>query len=332
MTTIDITPPPSQAETIPVIDFGPARMFERADPAGLRSVAAQIADAARTVGFFYLVGHGIPTALTERTFAFAQQFFALPQSAKDAVHISRSTCRRGYENLGDQTLDLGAHPDRKESYYCGIHYDPAHPFVAAGYDSYGPNLWPSDLPGFEQTMLEYIGQHTALCERLMQVIAISLDLDAHHFDDTFHDPLTTLRLLRYPPHPADADDLTFGAGAHTDWGSITTLAQDDIGGLQVLGPDGRWLSAPPIAGSLVVNLGDLMPRWTNGRFRSNSHRVINLNSAGRDRYSIPFFYAPRYDASVQPLPTCATTEEIARHVPFTVGEHIAEMVRLTYNT
>ena len=176
----------------------------------------------------------------------------------------------------------------------------------------------------------YIAALRALAQRLMQLMALSLDLPESYFDHTHDNPMITLRLPRYPPHPEGADALTFGAGAHTDWGAITLLAQDAHGGLEVCLPDGSWVAAPPHPGAFVVNLGDMIPRWTNGRYHSNPHRVRNVHSGGAPRHSIPFFYTPDYEAQVVPVPTCVPAGESPRFAPRTVGDHLQAMYRKTY--
>ena len=170
----------------------------------------------------------------------------------------------------------------------------------------------------------------ALAQRIMQLMALSLGLDESCFDNTFGNPGMTLRMVRYPPHPADADEQTFGAGAHTDWGAVTILAQDMLGGLEVKMPDGSWAPPTPIAGSFVVNLGDMIPRWTNGRYRSNPHRVRNLHGNGEPRFSLPFFYSPDYEARVEPLAVCVEPGTQPRYTPCTVGEHLHQMYRQSY--
>jgi len=312
---------------IPIIDFSGA--FSP-DGGSRQRVAAELARAASTVGFFYMAGHGVPAEVVDRQFELARRLFALPEAEKQAMSLRRSKCRRGYEAIGDQTLDLASLPDQKESYYCGFDYPPDHPFVVAGYDSYGSSFWPSSIPEFRDHTLAYMTLHRGLCETVMRTLALGLELNEDYFDATFVDPQITLRLLRYPPHPPAASGKLFGAGAHTDWGSVTTLAQDGLSGLEVLGPDGEWIAAPPIDGTFVVNLGDMIPRWTNGRYKSNLHRVINRNPHGRDRYSIPFFYAPRCTAWIEPVPTCIAADRPLAYTACTAGEHMAEMVRLTY--
>jgi isopenicillin N synthase-like dioxygenase len=293
-------------------------------------VAQRIREACMAHGFFYVTDHGVPIGLLADQFAAAARFFALPEATKRAIDLRHSSAHRGWEALGAQTLDAEAQPDRKESFYCGRHYGPDHPYVQQKLSNYGPNQWPPGLPGFQAQMEAYIEAVTALAERLMRDLARSLGLAPDYFDATMTEPMLTLRLCRYPPQPQDAGPDVFGAGAHTDWGAITILAQDSLGGLEVQAADGSWLPATPIPGSFIVNLGDMIPRWTNGLYRSNLHRVINANASGRDRYSIPFFYSPNYFARIEAVPGTVPPGEAPRFAPCTAGEHLAEMYRKTY--
>ncbi len=293
-------------------------------------VATELRAAGTASGFFYVIQHGVSEALLRDQFHLTQQLFDLPQAQKDAISLHNSPAMRGYESLGAQTLDAAARPDLKESFYCGLEHGPSHPYVRKGYQSYGANQWPAQLPHMATQCAAYIAAMQGLAQRLMQLMALSLDLPEDHFDHTHDNPMITLRLLRYPPHPAGADEHTFGAGAHTDWGAITLLAQDQHGGLEVCMPDGSWVAATPLQGALVVNLGDMIPRWTNGRYHSNPHRVRNVHSGGAPRHSIPFFYSPDYEARVEPVATCVPAGEAPRFAPCTVGEHLREMYQKTY--
>ena len=317
----------SRHDHIPVIDLTDALL-----PGASRSttVAAALHEAATGSGFFYLRNHGVPQSLVDAQFALAKRFFDLPLAQKQAIDLRRSPNMRGYESLGAQTLDAAARPDLKESFYCGLAYADDHPYVRRGHHSYGRNQWPAALPGMAAQSTAYIGAMQALALRLMQLMALSLDLPEGFFDHTHDNPMLTLRMLRYPPHPADADERTFGAGAHTDWGAITILAQDSHGGLEVQMPDGRWVAATPMEGCLVVNLGDMIPRWTNGRYHSNPHRVRNVASGGAARHSIPFFYNPDYEARVEPVASCVPAGTRPLFAPCTVGEHLREMYARTY--
>ncbi len=313
--------------SIPVIDLRGAEA-----PGGPRSaeVAAQLRAACTTSGFFYLTGHGVPDEQVRAQFELTQQLFDLPLARREALSVRHSPTMHGFETLGEQTLDADARPDVKESFYCGMQYDDDHPYVLAGYQTYGHNQWPSELPQAPEQCEAYIRTMLALCRRLMQLMAVSLGLDEHYFDGIDPNPMVTLRMVRYPAHPADADERTFGAGAHTDWGAITILAQDELGGLEVQMPDGQWVPATPLAGSFVINLGDMIPRWTNDLYRSNPHRVRNLHSGGKPRYSIPFFYDPDYLTRIEPLPGTVPEGTQPRHAPCTAGEHLRDMYLKTY--
>ncbi len=316
---------------IPIISLS-----EALAPGGARvaAVAQAMGQASRSSGFFYVVDHGVPADLVARQFATARAFFDLPLQAKQALSFKQSRALRGYEAMGEQTLDAAARPDLKESFYCGLEYADDHPYVMRGLQSYGRNQWPADgpvgVPGMAAQSTAYTVAVQALCVRLMQLLAVSLGLPESYFDHTHANPMITLRMVRYPAHPPDADAQTFGAGAHTDWGAVTALAQDTHGGLEVCMPDGRWVGAPPVAGSFVINLGDMIPRWTNDLYRSNLHRVRNVYSGGAPRYSLPFFYSPDHDAPVSPVPTCVSAERPARYAPCSAGEHLSQMYRKTY--
>ena len=204
-----------------------------------------------------------------------------------------------------------------------------HPYAMRRGRCFGHNQWPSDLPGFREQMLAYQSAVRGLATRLLGLIALSLGLPVTHFEAYYDMPNTQLGVLRYPPHPENAIDNQLGAGAHTDWGAITVLAQDELGGLEVRNVEGDWIRATPVEGTFVINLGDLMQRWTNGIYRSNMHRVKN-NSAGRDRHSIPYFCSPRPDALIECLPTCTDRDHPPLYAACTVSGHVSEMFRRSY--
>jgi len=314
--------PPRVVRDIPVIDLGPAA---RAPDA----VAAAIGRACRETGFFLVANHGVPASLIASQFEWSRRFFDLPLAERAALHMRNSPTRAGYEPVGGQTLDSDTPPDLKESFYVNQDLPDSHAFVLAGIRGYGGNQWPA-LPGFRQQMLDYYAAVDALAARIMGLLALSLELNADYFAPAFGCPSATLRLIKYPPHPGDARDNQLGAGAHTDWGAVTVLAQDDIGGLEVENAAGEWISAPPVPGTFVINLGDMFTRWTNGIYRSNMHRVINNKASGRDRYSVPFFYSPDHTARIECLPTCTDADHPPLYAPCTAGEHLDEMFRRSY--
>jgi isopenicillin N synthase-like dioxygenase len=324
--------PPKPATSIPVIDL--ADSFS-ADPAARQRVAAQIHRACRENGFFYIANHRVPQTLIDDQFAWTNQFFDLAIHDKLAIHMQKSPSTAGYEPIGGQVLDSqdnkakAAPPDLKESFYCGMELPDSDPHAQRRWRSFGHNQWPAPLPRFREQMLAYQAAMRALGDRVLSLMALSLDLSENWFGPFFDWPVTTLRLIKYPPQDPLAGFNQIGAGAHTDWGGITLLAQDDSGGLEVRNVAGDWIEARPIAGTFVVNLGDLMARWTNGVYNSNMHRVKN-NKPGHDRYSVPFFYGPRPDAVIEPIPTCVTAEYPLRFETCTAAEHTNEMFRRSY--
>lgn len=316
---------PSPARSIPVIDL-------KADEA---AVAREIHKACRTIGFFTVKNHGVDPALMASAFRAAEEFFALPFEEKMALDMKRSPANAGYEPLGAQKLDSqdpdapAAPADLKEAFYCGHELPDDHPLAMLNMRGYGHNQWPASQPFMRETLVAYYAAMSELGTRLLKHIARSLELDAEFFAPFFDPPSATLRLIKYPPHPENADENQLGAGAHTDWGGITLLAQDSSGGLEVRNLAGEWIDAPPVPGTFVINLGDLMARWTNDVYSSNMHRVKN-NRSGGTRYSIPFFLSPHPDAEVAAIPSCVTAERPPKYPPCTAAEHMAEMFRRSY--
>ncbi len=316
------------AASLPIIDIGGLWSKE---PSGRHAVAAQLRDACLDKGFFYIRNHGISDRLVQAAFAETERFFALPVAEKTALDKAHSIANRGYEPLQGQTLEPGAPADLKEGFYIGPEHAVDDPRVRAQKFNHGPNQWPAQLPAFHDTMQDYFTAMVGLGERLMRGMALSLDLPEDHFQSFCTDPMATLRLLHYPPQPPNGDPGQKGAGAHTDFGGLTLLRQGDIGGLQVWDQSSEgWIHADPQPGTFVVNLGDMIARWTNDRYRSTVHRVVN--TSGRERYSIPFFYVGNYDHVVECIPTCLKPGERPKYAPTTVETHLREMYRRTYKS
>jgi isopenicillin N synthase-like dioxygenase len=316
--------PPKAATNIPVVDFSDA-----ASPnlETRKAVAWEVHKAARDTGFFYLTGHGVPRDLAEGQLAAARRFFDQPTEKKLDVHIGKSTNMRGYDGMSGQALDVGSPPDLKESMVFGRELGPDHPLIKRGIPFEGPNQWPAGIDGFRPQIETYTDAMAMLGRRLASILALSLDLPEGYFNDGLAEPNCAVRLLHYPPHPPNAAFNQLGAGAHTDWGLLTILLQDDRGGLEVQNLDGGWIRADPIPGTFVINLGDMVPRFTNGLYHSNVHRVLN-NVSGKDRYSVATFFNPPFDYRFAVAPTCLTPGEQAP-APCSFGEHIQDMMRRT---
>ncbi len=277
--------------------------------------------ACEEVGFLSVVGHGVPEEVVERAFATARRFFALPVEQKGFATLDSGVLNRGYDGFGSQKLDPAATAgDLKEVWDIGLDLPWDHPLVVAGTPMHGPNPWPDDLPWFREPVEAFYAAARDLTERLLSMIAVGLGLAPDAFAGYHRTPIATMRLLHYPPATAKTVDDQVGAGAHTDWGAITVLAQDEVGGLQVRDPDsGAWLDVVSVPGAFVVNIGDLLARWTNDRFRSTMHRVV---PPPRDRYSVVFFMDLDHHARIEVLPSCVPEGGAPRYEPTTAGEHL----------
>ncbi len=298
------------------------------DPAAREAVGAAFRAACLDKGFLYIVDHGIEAPLRHAVFAQARRFFALPDSDKADVHYAKSPSRRGWEPLRGQVLEAGAPPDVKEGFYLGNEAPAGDDGAVADLFTHAPNQWPDNLPGFRETLETYVRRMEALSQLTMRALALALDLPETYFDIFCSGALSNLKLLHYPPQPAQPLPDEKGCGAHTDFGSLTYLLQDDAGGLQVWDPVQGWIDAPPIPDAYVLNLGDLIARWTNGRFRSTLHRVINVS--GRERYSVPYFFTGRPDYVVACIPNCLAAGESPRYAPVTVLGHLQERLTNSY--
>jgi isopenicillin N synthase-like dioxygenase len=317
-----------------VLDLSPPMIDIDALAGGDRAAQAVTARALRqacvSTGFFYVVNHGVESTEISGLFATAKRFFDLPEAVKHRVAMKNSRWNRGFDEIGNQQLDAATGFDRKESYFIGIDYGVDHPLVKAGTPYHGPNQWPENLSGWRERVLDYFAVIEALSRRLMNGVALSLGLPWGYFDSSLAEHVSSLRLLHYPPHPEADPERKVGCGAHTDWGAITILAQDEVGGLEIQLPSGEWIAARPVPGALIVNIGDMMQRWTNDLYISTPHRV--LNRTPRDRYSAAFFFDPAYYTRVECLPTCADATRPPRYPPITSGDHLAAMYRKTYGT
>ncbi|WP_264580038.1 MULTISPECIES: isopenicillin N synthase family dioxygenase [unclassified Sphingobium] len=285
---------------LPVIDLS---ALESDHPDTRQETVLGLKAASLRHGFFYLVGHGLSSERLALVLNYAKALFALDEAEKRAITNGSARGGRGYARMGGRTSEGLPQDALKEEYYLG----------SEAVDEEA-NLWPDGVPGFKAFLLDYVADMHDISRRLMAGFALSLDLPEDYFSAFCTDPIAALRLVHYS---AGAK----GAGAHCDFGSLTLLLQDEVGGLQVLDQDdGSWIEAPPMPGSLVVNVGDLFQRWTNGRYKSSVHRVVNI--AGVDRYSAPFFLTGAPQQEIACLPSCLAEGEVPHHPATTVAEHI----------
>ena len=297
-----------------------------ADPAAVRRVAAELGRACRDVGFFYVRNHGVPDALLSGIFRCSEAFFTAPRAEKDELAITRSRHNRGYVGIATESLNL-AQADLKEAFNIGLDLPASDPEVIAGKPFRGVNFWPT-IPGFRETALGYFDALWRLGLDLHLAIASDLGLPPTFFADKFNRPMATLRLLHHPPR--DRNQELPSAGEHTDYGSLTILLTDDVGGLEVRRRDGVWIKAPPIPGAFVCNIGDCLMRWSNDTYVSTPHRVAS--PPGRDRYSVAFFFDPNPDALIECLPGCSAAEKPPKYPPIAAADYLTQRLVATYGT
>ena len=292
-----------------------------ADP---ESFAQELGGSFARYGFAIVADHGIPAELIARAEDRARALFALPNEVKRRYHVPGGGGARGYTPFGIETAKGATTHDLKEFWHVGRELPPGHPFA----EVMAPNLWPDEVAGFRETFLELFAAFDAAGARVLEAIARFLALRPDFFDDTVRDGNSVLRLLHYPPIPADAPGVR--AGAHEDINTITLLLGAEEAGLELLDRDGRWLPVAPREGELVVNIGDMLQRLTNHRLPSTSHRVVNPppERRGRARYSMPFFLHFRPDYLIETLPNCIDAEHPNRYPqPITSHEFLLERLR-----
>jgi isopenicillin N synthase-like dioxygenase len=305
---------------IPLIDISELGRDTRAE---VTTVAA-IRDACENVGFFYAANHGIDPRSFSTMFEQCRRFFAMPQHDRDALLLTKSPHYRGYLPIGARGDNAERPRDLLESFNVARELGPDDPFVRAGKPLHGPNQWPTQLPGFKEAILGYYAQMEDLMRRLLQAAALAMDLPRGALLEQYRKPLTQSRLLHYPAQTGEIREM-IGARSHRDIGVLTILLQDGIGGLEVLNHAEEWVVAPPLANTLVINVGDMMRLMTNDRFLAAQHRVINRY--GKERYSVPFFINPDYDATLAPLPQFVGPDNPAKYEPIHAGEFLHNFYR-----
>ncbi len=309
-------------DSVPVIDFG--GMLGR-DPTEKAKVAAALSDACVNIGFFYIENHGIPQTLIDSMFAQAERFFRIPSEDKVAIHVKQSPSLVGYVGMEEENADPAVSKgDIHEGFdFIAEDADTAFGFMEGDFRKTG-NQWPANLPGFREVMTEYSIAVRLLVRRMFAAFALGLDLPEDYFAPMSDKPMALTRMMYYPSQSGPLDLSRMGVGAHTDHECFTILAQDSVPALQVRNRRGRWIDAPPIRGAFVVNIGDLMARWTNGAFASTFHRVYN--ASGRARYSIPTFVGANADTVIRVLPSCVSDDNPPKYEPIVAGEYVTQLI------
>ncbi len=295
---------------------------------GRAEVADALAATLEHVGFFIVVNHGVSRDLVRRAFAEAERFHAQSPEAKRAVLMNEHN--NGYMamaryNVRTSRASEAALPDMNEAFFIKRERGPDDPLAARRFG--GPNRWPADLPGFRETLLEYCATVDRLALGILPALALSLGLPEDWFAPCFTQSQFSFRLSHYPP--AARERGRYGIAPHTDVNFLTFLAQSDVPGLQIRREGGGWEDVPFVADSFVVNTGDMLHRWTNGRYKSTPHRA--LPPAGRHRYAIPYFFGPNLDAEIRCAPGCAGPGNPPRWPPVVYGDHLAWWYDANYN-
>ncbi|WP_328311780.1 isopenicillin N synthase family oxygenase [Streptomyces sp. NBC_00442] len=329
---------------VPVIGIAPL-VTPDPDPEALRETVEQIGQACRDVGFFYIKDHGVTPRESAELFQASRDFFALPLEEKLKIRLGITEQFRGFVPLGGEVT--GGKTDWHECLdlqpESGRH---AHTIAAAAAARSGdthplddPGQWPPALPAFRETVMRAWDQLYGLSARIAAGMALSLGLDEHHFAPYHGVELSDLRMVHYPPYnetvgraaPEDLpmEDVDHGFGAHVDYGFLAVLQQDAVGGLEVRNAEGAWIPAPHIPGTFLVNIGQMMQRWTNDHYRATWHRVQLPGAV--DRYSIPFFFEPRYDAVIEPLDVCCDADNPPRYEACAFGPYVVDLFAKAYD-
>ncbi|EPQ54847.1 Clavaminate synthase-like protein, partial [Gloeophyllum trabeum ATCC 11539] len=315
------------------------------DPSKRGQLVDQIRHACINVGFFYgefssillsVKNHGIPEETIQEALSATKRFFSLPLETKMKVDMRATPNFKGYNPLFSSNNDPNGAKDMHEGFEFGweelnpkeLDEKRANDGVMAG-----NNVWPrkDDAPHFREAVLTYYHEAVKLGKSLFPLFAQALNLPENFFDDKTKNSAALMRVLHYPPQTPNIDDKVLGIGAHTDWECFTLLYQQTdppIQSLQVLNASKQWIDAPPIPGTLVVNLGDQFARWTNDIFKSTVHRAANRS--GAERYSIPLFFGTDYDVRLEPIPSCVSPDRPPKYEVMTAGEYVKERLKATY--
>lgn len=314
---------------LPVVDVG--SLWSGVPDSELSRLGAQVCSACRSTGFFYIVNHGVARDLIAGAFEANRRFHARP--LEDKLKIKLNRWHRGYQTLAGSTLVSSArfaparHPNQLESFFVRHEVDSADPSYRVQ-PLQGPNQWPDD-PEFHDTVSRYDTAMRDAGLRLLKVFSTAIGERPDFFAERFSPPTTALRLIHYPPAPLDRPDDLYGAHPHTDYGFLTILAQDDVGGLEVRRPDGTWMPVPFVPDSFIVNIGDILARWTNDGFNSTPHRVINP-SPDRDRYSIGYFFDPSLDTEIGALAHFRESAGRRKYAPVRYADYFSGRLDANY--
>jgi isopenicillin N synthase-like dioxygenase len=282
------------------------------------------------MGFAYIQNHSISNELIEGAIEASRIFHALPMAEKMNIELNQN--HRGFIPMHSATdvrseIQVAHRPNQSESFIIMREAGPEDPDVLADVFLAGPNQWPTDVPGFREHLMEYHCALSGVARRLLKALFNAIGTDFFELKTHFNCPTTFLRLLHYPERQPDSPGDYYGSSPHVDFGCLTLLAQDQLG-LQVQGPMGDWLDMPPVPDTLVMNVGTMLSRWSNGILRSTAHRVIN--ESGRSRFSVAFFYDPHMNTEIAPLDSCVTKDNPSCYEPLVYRDFVRDQLQATY--
>ena len=326
--TVTAPAPSTVPDEIPTLDIG-AYLGGNAD--ALEDVAKRLSRIQQEIGFYFIVNHGVSSELIARAYGELRRFYALPLNEKLKLRINAKSS--GYVPAKStvyvtSNVNQNTQPDLNECLLLMRERAADHPSIAAGRRFVGPNQWPDEalLPGFRATMQEYYAAMEALGYKMLPLYARALGLPRDYFAPFFTDPTWTTRNQYYPPVPAEENQ--FGISPHRDHGFLTLLPLSEEPGLEIRAPSGRWLPARVEGNGIIVNTGEFLNRWTNGRFIATPHRVVPPK---RDRYSIAFFFNPTWDTLSEALPTCVGPDHPPRFEPVKFLDYLCWYVDRNYS-
>ncbi|TFK40494.1 2OG-Fe(II) oxygenase [Crucibulum laeve] len=318
-------------QQVPIIDLF---NIESKDATLRKELVDKVRHACMSVGFFYVKNHGIPEEYIDGALSFAKKFFSLSTESKMMIENKKTPNFKGYSPLLSGNNNPENAGDLQEGFEFGWEVLNKSEDSNATEDGVmaGANVWPSeeDIPGFRDNVLKYYHATVKLGKSMFPLFALALNQRENFFEDKTRHSAALMKLLHYPPQSGTVDDRVIGIGAHTDWECFTILwQQPGIQALQVLNAEKNWINAPPIPGTLVINLGDQFARWTNDIFKSTVHRAINRS--GVERYSIPLFFGTDYNVKLEPIPSCVSPEHPLKYEVVTAGDYVQARLKATFN-
>ncbi len=319
----------NHAKSIPIIDLSP--LWDDSDR-GLQIVAKRVFEVYSDIGFGYIINHNIPENIISNGFKAAKTFHSLPLENK--MRIKQNNYFRGYVPINSSQLKISTEgkatkPNQLDAFVMAFEVDKNHRDYKDGLYLAGDNQWLYGNPDFKEKMEAYRDHLLKLAHKLVAVFSIALGMPKDSLNEYFKEPTYFLRLQHYPAQPKVIPGDLFGIAPHTDYGFFTIIAQNSIPGLEVRSQDNDWIDVPCIENSFVLNIGDMMKRWSNDIFTSTPHRVVN--KSGEERFSIPFFFEPNMHANIDVLPSCITEKQPSKHASVMYGDYLMERIKGNYN-